>query len=111
MSRQVIIASSSYEEKYYFNEEFKDLPEAVKEDLIKIAVSFVEEVGGTFNIGFDVEDNVEIYVEASADEEDILYDEIGSRLILGRIEKEYKEFFEALTKWYTMVYIKKYTDK
>lgn len=110
MSRQVIIAASGYEEKYYFNKEFTELPEGIREDLIKIAVTFVEDVGGTFEIGFDVEDHVEVYVEAHSDEDDITYDDIGSRMNLIRIEKDYQEFFDALVKWYTMIYIKKKLD-
>lgn len=106
MSRQSLIVANSHEEKYFINEEFKSLPEQVKEDLIKIAVTFVADVGGIFELGFDVEDTVEIYMEAKTGKDDFMYDDIGSKYILGRIEKEYKELFEALVSWYMLVYIK-----
>ncbi len=101
MSKQVIIVASAYDEKYYFNDKYKGLPELVKQDLIKIAVTFAEDVGGIFIIGF--KDDGEVYLEVEVDEEDLLYDDIGSKLNINKIQKEYVEFFQALTKWYKFI--------
>lgn len=102
MSKQIIVAASAYTEKYFINPDFKEIPNLVIEDLRKIAVNFVNDVGGEFSIGF-YEDG-EVFLEAKAAEEDILYDEIGSQLNLRRIEREYGELLENLTKWYELVF-------
>lgn len=103
MSKEVIIAASAYESKYYYNDKFNKLPEQIKDDLMKIAVAFVEDVGGIFTIGF-YEDG-EVYLETQMDEGDLLYDNIGSELNLKRIKKEYEDLFKSLTMWYKLVHL------
>lgn len=49
----VLCGANAYEKKYYFNEEqFKMIPESIKEELHIICVLFTEEVGGVFTIAF-----------------------------------------------------------
>lgn len=102
MSKKIIVAASAYEEKYFISPDFKGLPEQVLEDLKRIAVHFVSDVGGTFSFGFH--EDGEVFMEAEAEESDLLYDDIGSRINLRRIEKEYDELLQGLTTWYKMVY-------
>ena len=47
----VLCGSNSYEKKYYFNEEFASLPEAVKKQLHVMCVWFTEECGGILTSG------------------------------------------------------------
>ena len=50
----VLCGANAYEKKYYFNEEqFKMIPESIKEELHIICVLFTEEVGGVFTIAFE----------------------------------------------------------
>ena len=42
----VLCGASSYEQKYYFNQDFASLPEAVKQELQIMCVLFTEDVGG-----------------------------------------------------------------
>ena len=78
----VLCGANAYEQKYYFNEQFSGLPDAIKDELHIIAVLFTEEIGGIFTVSFDEEG--EVLLSTDADEEDILYDEIGRILGLDR---------------------------
>ena len=67
----VLCGASSYEEKYYFNEDFSALPEEVKRELKILCVLFVSEVGG-----------------------------IGSGLKIKSIQKEKRELLASLELFY-----------
>ena len=47
----VLCGSNSYERKYYFNEDFESLPDAVKRQLQVMCVWFTEECGGDPDTG------------------------------------------------------------
>ena len=60
----VLCGANAYEKKYYFNEEqFKMIPESIKEELHIICVLFTEEVGGVFTIAFEEDGNVMQIIE------------------------------------------------
>ena len=94
----VLCASSAYEQKYYFNEEFAGLPDAVKDELKILCVLFTEDVGGIFSILFD-EDGA-IILRPEKDEEDILYDDIGCGLKMRQLELDHAELWEQLEAYY-----------
>ena len=97
--------ANPYEKKYYFNEEqFKMIPESIKEELHIICVLFTEEVGGVFTIAFEEDGNV--VMETNADDDDIYYDEVSSGLLISEIRKNRQELFESLSLYYR-VFIKK----
>ena len=55
----VLCGANAYEKKYYFNEEqFKMIPDSIKQELHVICVLFTEEVGGVFTIAFEEDGNV-----------------------------------------------------
>lgn len=97
-NREVLCGANAYEKKYYFNEKFKSLPESIKEELHIIAVLFTEEVGGVFTVVFEPDGSVSL--ETDAAEEDILYDEISSGLLIGEIKRKRQELFESLSLYY-----------
>ena len=78
--RIVLCGASAYDKKYYFNNKFDRLPENVKEELQILCVLFTEEVGGIFTVGFTP--TGELLLDTTAEEGDLLYDEIGSGLML-----------------------------
>ena len=41
----VLCASSAYEQKYYLNEDFEQLPQQIKDELKIMCVLFTEDVG------------------------------------------------------------------
>ena len=100
-NRVVLCGANAYEKKYYFNETFQGIPESIKEELHIICVFFTEEVGGIFTIVFD-EDGT-ILLETDAEEEDLLYDEIGSVLKAKALQEEKRELLESLELYYRLV--------
>ena len=60
----VLCGASAYEKKYYFNEDFKALPESIKEELHIICVLFTEEVGGVFTVVFDEDGQIALETDA-----------------------------------------------
>ena len=96
--RTVLCGANAYEKKYYFNQQFAGLPESVKDELHIICVLFTEEVGGIFTIEFEESGNVAMRTEYS--QEDYLYDEIGSGLLVSEVRRRRQELFESLSLYY-----------
>lgn len=96
--RIVLCGANAYEQKYYFNEQFAAIPESIKEELHVICVLFTEEVGGIFTIVFEEDGN--IVLETNAEEDDLLYDEISSGLLVGEIRRNRQEMLESLQLYY-----------
>ncbi len=96
--RTMLCGANAYEQKYYFNERFKQLPMSIQEELHIISVLFTEEVGGIFTMIF--EEDGRLSLEVMAEEEDILYDEIASGLYIREIQRKKQDLMEALTMFY-----------
>ena len=96
--RIVLCGANAYEQKYYFNEKFSRIPESIKEELHILCVLFTEEVGGVFTIVFEEDGSVSL--ETDAYEEDILYDEISSGLLVREIRMQRQELLESLSLFY-----------
>ena len=99
--RVVLCGANAYEQKYYFNEQFKAIPQSIKDELHIICVLFTEEVGGVFTLVFDEEGALNM--ETNADEDDIYYDEIGSGLLINKIRNTRQDLFESLSMYYRVV--------
>ena len=96
--RIVLCGANAYEQKYYFNEQFAGIPESIKEELHVICVLFTEEVGGIFTIVF--EEDGSIALETNAADDDLLYDEISSGLLVGEIRRNRQDMLESLQLYY-----------
>lgn len=96
--RIVLCGANAYEQKYYFNEQFAAIPESIKEELHIICVLFTEEVGGIFTIVF--EEDGSVVLETNAAEDDLLYDDIGSGLLVNEIRRNRQEMLESLQLYY-----------
>ena len=94
----VLCGANAYEKKYYFNSDFDRIPESIKEELHIICVLFTEDVGGIFTVVFS--EDGDVLLETEADEEDILYDEISSGLLISKIQRTREELFESLKMFY-----------
>lgn len=97
-NRIVLCGANAYEQKYYFNERFARIPQSIQEELHIICVLFTEEVGGIFTIVFEEDGSVSL--ETDAEEDDLLYDEIGSGLLVGEIRRNRQELLESLQLYY-----------
>ena len=100
----VLCGASAYEQKYYFNEQFKGLPESIKEELHIISVLFTEDAGGVFTVVFDEEG--QIALETDAYDEDVLYDEISAGLLINELRKKRQELFQSLELYYRVFILK-----
>lgn len=100
----VLCGANAYEQKYYFNEQFQGIPESVKKELHIICVLFTEEVGGIFTISFDEEGN--LLLDTQSAEDDFLYDEISSGLLVTEIRRKRQELLESLNIYYRIFVLK-----
>lgn len=94
----VLCSASKYAQKYYLNDDFEGLPEAVKKELQVMCVLFTEDVGGVIIMEFD--DAGALQIKTEAYEDDILYDEIGSVLKVKQMQENKKELFEQLEQYF-----------
>ncbi|MBQ1327154.1 MAG: hypothetical protein IIY49_03860 [Eubacterium sp.] len=94
----ILCSASKYTEKYYLNPDFEGLPDLVKDELKVLCVLYVEEVGGMIMLVFDESGNLKIMTEAN--EDDLLFDEIGSALKVKDIQIKNRELFEQLEEYY-----------
>ena len=101
--RIVLCGSNAYDKKYYFNPQFEKLPENVREELQIMCVLFTEEVGGIFTIGFTP--NGTVVMDTRAEEGDLLYDEIGSALLIKKLRREKQEVFQSLEIYYRVTFL------
>ncbi len=96
--KTVLCGANAYEKKYYFNEAFRVIPQSIQDELHIICVLFTEEAGGVFTIAFEADGSV--VMETDFAEDDFLYDEIGSGLLVREVSRNRQEMFEALSLYY-----------
>lgn len=99
----ILSVSSKYEEKYYLNEDFENLPEAIQRELRIMCVLYTEEIGGILTLEFDSVGNLNFIT--AANEGDLLYDEIGSVLKIKQLREQRKELLEALETYYKVFFL------
>ncbi len=96
--RIVLCGASSYEQKYYFNKIFEKIPQSIQDELHIICVLFTEEAGGVITFVFEPDGSLSIETEAA--EDDLMYDEISSGLLVGKIRSTRRELLESLDLYY-----------
>lgn len=99
----VLCGTSAYEQKYYFNQDFDSLPEAVKKELQIMCVLYTEEIGGILTLEFDENGSLQFKTEAL--DADAMYDEIGSVLRIKKLQTEKRELLEALEMYYRVFFL------
>ena len=99
----VLCGANSYEEKYYLNPDFDQLPDSVKDDLKIMCVLYVHDVGGFLTLVF--EDDGSLQLEVTSEEFDPTFDEIGSQLKIKEIQREKQELLEALQIFYKVFFL------
>ena len=107
MSNQevTLCASNAYNKKFYLNEKFNGLPEAIKEELQIMCVLYTEDIGGVLELVFDEDGNLEF--RTSYEEGDFFYDEIGSVLKVKQYQDVKRDLLEALETYYAIVFLGK----
>lgn len=99
----VLCGSNGYNRKYYFNEEFSSLSEAVQKELQIMCVWFTEECGGILTMEFGEDGGLEF--KHTTSEYDGYYDEIGADLKIKQYREERKELLNGLELYYRMWFL------
>ena len=97
----VLCGANSYEQKYYFNNDFAALPEEIKQELQIMCVTFTENAGGTLLVEFDESGQLKLTVQV--DDSDYYFDEIESGLQISRLQREKEELFGQLEMFYKVL--------
>ena len=99
MNENVVLCGSNYyEQKYYLNPDFDNLPDRVKDELKIMCVLFTEDIGGILTLEFEEDGTLEF--KTICDEYDVLYDEIGCGLKIKQLQTEKRELLESLEMFY-----------
>ena len=104
----VLCGASAYTRKFYFNEQFRSLPESIREDLQILCVLYTEDVGGVFQMVYDGEGK--LLLKTECEEGDFSYDEIGSVLKIRQIQRERQELLESLEMYYRIFFLNAETE-
>lgn len=99
----VLCGSSAYTRKFYLNGDFENLPEQIKNDLKILCVLYTEDVGGTLQLVFTEEGRLIFRTEC--EENDFMYDEIGSVLKIKQLQNTKRELLEALEMFYKVFFL------
>ncbi len=94
----VLCGANSYEQKFYFNQQFSSLPESIKQELKVMCVLYTEDVGGILTLEYTEDGTLEFKV--TAEESDYLFDEIGSVLKIKQYRSEKRELLECMEMYY-----------
>lgn len=99
----ILCVANSYDRKYYLNPEFMGLPKTVKDDLQIMSVLFTEDVGGILTFGFEPDGTLTLNV--TADEGDLLFDDIGSELKIKEIQRTRQNLLESLETYFRVFFL------
>lgn len=99
----VLCGANSYEQKYYLNPDFEQLPSDVKDELKIMCVLYVNDVGGILTLVY--EENGDLCFEVTSKEFDPMFDEIGSQLKIKEFQREKQDLLEALQMYYKVFFL------
>ncbi len=97
----VLCGANAYEEKYYLNEAFANLPTQIKEELQIMCVLFTHDVGGILLLEFD--EDGELLFRTQAAQDDYSYDEIGAELKIKELQREKEDLLRSLQLYYQVL--------
>lgn len=101
--KMVLCVANSYEEKYYLNENFQSLPQQIKDELKIMCVLYTADVGGILSLEYQEDGELEFVVRT--EENDFLFDEIGSVLKIKQLREEKKDLLESLETYYKIFFL------
>lgn len=104
----VLCGASAYEQKYYLNEDFNSLPSQVKDELKIACVLYTEEVSGILTLEFDEAGNLDFVVNAN--DNDLFFDEIGSGLMIKKMQQDKRDLWETLETYYRVFFLEEELD-
>lgn len=101
MREIVLCGASAYSKKFYIDQNFKNIPDSIKDELKIMCVLFTEDVGGVLELVFDEDGKLEF--RASCDEGDLLYDDIGCGLKIRELQRTKEDLLSALELYYKVM--------
>lgn len=104
MDTKVLCGANSYEQKYYFNQEFSSLPQSIKDELHIMCVLYTEDVGGILTLEFDDSGALEFKVTGLLRRITCLM-RIGSVLKIKQYQEEKREMLESLELYYRTFFL------
>ena len=107
--RVVLCGASNYNEKYYLNPDFSRLPKGIQDELKVMCVLFVSEVGGILTLEYEADGT--LCFRIAAEEEDILFDEIGAGLKIREYQRTKQELLKGLELYYQVAVLRKELPK
>lgn len=99
----VLCGSSTYEQKYYFNEDFDSLPQKIKDELKISCILFTEQISCILTLIFEEDGSLEFSVTPK--ENDYAFDEIGSALKIKELQRTKRELWEAIELYYRVFFL------
>ena len=99
----VLCGANAYEEKYYLNPHFEQLPQEVKDELKIMCVLYVHDVGGILTLVY--EEDGELCFEVTSEEFDPMFDDIGSQLKIKELQREKQDLLQALQLYYRVFFL------
>ena len=99
----VLCGANSYDRKFYLNPDFEALPDSIKDELKIMCVLYTEDVGGILTLVF--EEDGELMFEVTTEDNDLLFDEIGSHLKIKELQRTKKELLESLQLYYSVFFL------
>ena len=105
----VLCGANYYKEKYYLNPEFSKLPKEIRSEERRVGkecpkvmcVLFVSDVGGILTLEFETDGR--LCFRVAAEEEDILFDEIGAGLKIREYQRTKRELLEEMELYYRVM--------
>ena len=98
----VLCGASAYNQKFYINENFQNLPDEIKNELKVMCVLFCADIGGILQLVFDEDGNLEF--KTTYNEDDLLYDEIGSGLKIKELQRKNEDLLRGLELYYKVIF-------
>ncbi len=100
MDKKIMAVSNFYKQKYFFEDEFMDLPPKILDEIQILLVELAEKTHSIVQLGFY--NDGEIFFETIGAENDFSYDEIGAPLLAKKAKNENRELFNMLENWYSL---------
>ena len=100
-SNVVLCAANSYNQKFFMNPDYNNLPEDVLKELKIISVEYTEEIGGIFLMEFN-KDN-KLVLKSMHEDGDVMFDEDNSRKKIDSIAEKYEALFTKLETYYAAI--------
>lgn len=97
----VLCAANSYNQKFFMNPEYNNLPEDVLKELKIISVEYTEEIGGIFLMEFNADNK--LVLKSMHEDGDVMFDEDNSRKKIDSIAEKYEALFTKLETYYSAI--------